>query len=72
MVRRYLDVEKDSTMRFVIFKDTVGKYRWHLQDANNRILADSGQGYKDKLSCRHAIHLIILKASEASITDRTV
>lgn len=59
-------------MRFVIFKDAAGKYRWHLQDANNRILADSGQGYVNKVSCRLAIRLIILKAKTASIIDKIV
>lgn len=32
-------------MTFYIFKDIKGQWRWHLVAANNRIVANSGEGY---------------------------
>ena len=31
--------------RFVVYKDVAGHYRWRLW-SNSRVIADSGQGYK--------------------------
>ena len=38
-------------MKFEIFKDDVGEWRWRLVARNGRIVADSGEGYKNKADC---------------------
>jgi uncharacterized protein YegP (UPF0339 family) len=35
-------------MKFHIYKDVQGEWRWHLKASNGRILADSGEGYKSE------------------------
>jgi len=43
---------------FVVFKDLVGQWRWHLVAGNGRIIANSGEGYQNKQDCLHAISLV--------------
>jgi uncharacterized protein YegP (UPF0339 family) len=45
-------------MFYVVFKDMTNQWRWHLQAANNRIIASSGEGYWNKIDCLHAIDLV--------------
>lgn len=45
-------------LKFEVFKDKAGEYRWHLRAANGAILATSGQGYKDKAAAQHGIELV--------------
>lgn len=45
-------------MRFLVYKDVKGEFRWRLYAANNRILADSGEGYNRKQDCIDAINLV--------------
>nr|WP_225868837.1 DUF1508 domain-containing protein [Leptolyngbya sp. PCC 6402] len=33
-------------------------WRWYLKAANNRKLADSGEGYKNKQDCYNAIGMV--------------
>jgi uncharacterized protein YegP (UPF0339 family) len=46
-------------MTFYIFKDTQGYWRWHLVAANNKIIADSGEGYFNEKDCLSAIGLVM-------------
>ncbi|MFI5385133.1 MAG: YegP family protein [Fimbriimonadales bacterium] len=57
-------------MRYVIFKDRNGQYRWHLEAANNRIIACSGEGYHNKQDCRHSIYLTAT-SSNVPVHDTT-
>jgi uncharacterized protein YegP (UPF0339 family) len=41
-----------------VFKDSAGEWRWQLRATNNRIIADSGEGYQDKRDCLHGIELV--------------
>lgn len=47
-------------MRFEMYQDDSAKHewRWRLWSANNRIIANSGEGYHNEQDCRHAIDLI--------------
>lgn len=45
-------------MSYHIYKDRVGEYRWRLRAGNNRIIADSGEGYRNKADCIAAINLV--------------
>ena len=33
-------------MKFTLYKDQVGEWRWNLKASNGRIVADCGEGYK--------------------------
>jgi uncharacterized protein len=45
-------------MKFHIYKDSTGEWRWRLKAANGKIVADSGEGYPSKQSCRNGIDLV--------------
>ena len=45
-------------MAFYIYKDSQHYWRWRLKAANNRIIADSGEGYLHKADCLSAITLV--------------
>ena len=42
-------------MKFEIYQDKQGKWRWRLQARNGRIVADSGQGYASKRNATRAV-----------------
>jgi uncharacterized protein len=41
-------------MKFVVYKDRKGEWRWRLIAANARKVADSGEGYKRASGARRA------------------
>jgi len=45
-------------MRFHAYKDAAGYWRWRLLAANNRTIADSGEGYNNYADCLAAIELV--------------
>lgn len=45
-------------MAYTIYKGSQGYWRWRLQAANNRIIADSGEGYANKQDCLDGIELV--------------
>ena len=45
-------------MSYHIYKDKAGEWRWYLQAANNKTIAVSGEGYKNKQDCLQAIQLV--------------
>lgn len=56
---------------FEIYKDRSSEYRWRLKAANNKIVADSGEGYVTKQSCKDGIDLVKTNASTAAVDDTT-
>lgn len=47
-----------NTARFEVFKDAKGEWRWHLLAANNKIVATSGEGYKNRADCVTGLGLV--------------
>ena len=45
-------------VRFTYYEDAGGEWRWRLVAANNRIIAESGEGYTDEFGVRRAIDMI--------------
>lgn len=45
-------------MAYYVYKDVNGQWRWYLQAANSRKIANSGEGYYNKSDCLHAIDLV--------------
>lgn len=46
-------------MKFNIYKDKRGEFRWRLVTANGQIIAASGEGYKRKADCLSGIRTVI-------------
>jgi uncharacterized protein YegP (UPF0339 family) len=45
-------------MAYIVYQDARGEWRGYLQAANNRRIADSGEGYQRKQDCLDAIALV--------------
>lgn len=58
--------------QFVIYKDKAGEFRWQLYAQNSKLIADSGEGYKNRNDCVHGARLVSSIASGAAIWDGTV
>jgi uncharacterized protein YegP (UPF0339 family) len=50
-------------------EDAGDEYRWHLESANGRLMADSGEGYADRGGAEDAVERFETYASEASVLD---
>lgn len=55
-------------MKYVLYTDTSGNWRWRLVASNNRIIANSGEGYYNRQDCISAVNLV-KGSSTAPITD---
>jgi uncharacterized protein YegP (UPF0339 family) len=42
-------------MKFHVYQDKSGEWRWYLQVSNGNKIANSGEGYKDKRDCLKGI-----------------
>ena len=56
--------------RFELYKDPNGEFRWHFISSNGRILADSGESYKNKADCKAGIDLIKGEAPAARVEEK--
>jgi uncharacterized protein len=52
-----IDKELGHTAYWV-YEDAAGEWRWQLKASNERVIADSGEGYRHKHDCLHAIALV--------------
>jgi uncharacterized protein YegP (UPF0339 family) len=52
---------------FQFYKDKAGEWWWRLRANNNEIIATSGEGYKNKQDCLHAIDLVRGLSQDAEI-----
>ncbi|HKS28174.1 MAG TPA: DUF1508 domain-containing protein [Pyrinomonadaceae bacterium] len=52
-----------------VYEDDSGEWRWQLHATNQRIIADSGEGYRNKQDCLHAITLV-KSSKDAPVKDR--
>lgn len=43
---------------FLVYLDDAGEFRWWLQAANHKIVADSGQSYFNYQDCRDSISIV--------------
>lgn len=55
-------------MTYYYYKDSKGEWRWRLKAANDRILADSGEGYKSKQDCLDDVERV-KKSSDAPVKE---
>jgi uncharacterized protein YegP (UPF0339 family) len=43
---------------YVVYQDQQNQWRWRLVAANNRVIADSAEGYWNKADCLRGIDLV--------------
>ena len=56
-------------MKFEVYKDKAGEYRWRLLSSNGRIAADSGEGYTRREDAHRAIATLLLGINDVVIVD---
>ena len=56
-------------LTFEVYRDAKKEFRWRLKAANGQTIGTSGQGYRDKGDCRHAIDLIQKGAADAKVEE---
>ena len=56
-------------MKYHVYKDSAGEWRWRLKAANGNTLADSGEGYSSKQACKDGIDLVKASASAPVVDD---
>jgi uncharacterized protein len=59
-------------MNFEVYVDGNKEFRWRLRAANNKIVADCGEGYRSKEHCLGELASIKKSASSAFVIDMTV
>lgn len=45
-------------MKFELYKDRHGEWRWRLRARNGKAIAESGEGYKQRARCVAGIRLV--------------
>lgn len=58
-------------MKFVVYKDKAGEFRWYLKANNGEKIANGGEGYVAKRDCLHGIDLV-KGCADAEVIDETV
>lgn len=58
-------------MKFKIYKDVVGEFRWTLYAINNKKLADSAEGYKQKKDCLNGMIKVMQTTELTPLKDDT-
>jgi len=60
-----------GALRFDVYKDSRGGFRWKLKAGNGQTIADSGEGYKTKRGCLDGIARVQSGAATATIRELT-
>ncbi len=58
-------------MKFELYKDKKKEWRWRLKASNGKIIADSGEGYKNKEDAENGISLVVSLDDAVEITTLT-
>ena len=61
--------DEKATAKFEVYKDRGGEFRWRLRATNTQILATSGDAYKAKRDCLHAIESVKRAAANAPVEE---
>ena len=56
---------------FTIYRDKAGEFRWRLEGSNDRIIAESPEGYKNRSDCRDEVDRVRRDAPVADVIDET-
>ena len=47
-----------SSMYYRVYRDMRGEWRWNYNSSNGNVIADSGEGYRNKSDCLNGISII--------------
>lgn len=61
--------EEEDPVKFQIYQDETGEYRWRLVSANHRIVADSGESYTRHEDAYRAIATVQTAVATAMVVD---
>lgn len=56
-------------MKFEVYRDKKGEYRWRLLASNRQIVADSGEGYTRREDAHRSIGALLKGISDVVIVD---
>lgn len=56
-------------MKFVLYKDKRGEWRWRLKAANGNIICVSSEGYSSKQSAQHSMESVKKGAPDAPVLE---
>ena len=56
-------------MKFEVYRDKAGEYRWRLLASNGQLTADSGEGYTWHEDAHRAITALLLSINDVVIVD---
>ena len=56
-------------MKFVIYTDSGGKYRWRLVAGNGQTIASSGESFDSRSNARRAAENVKSNAGSAEVED---
>jgi uncharacterized protein YegP (UPF0339 family) len=62
----------DQTVKFIIYKDFDGGYRWRLRSGEGATIASSESGYLAKSGCVHEMERWMLEYQDVPVRDATV
>jgi uncharacterized protein len=54
-------------MKFYVYRDKKGEFRWRLVSKNKRIIAEGGEGYKRRSGALKAIERVKNQAAYAEV-----
>ena len=57
-------------MHFVLYRDAASYWRWTLYAANNKKIADSGEGYFNKADAQNGINLVKSTTASTPVYER--
>jgi len=53
-----LAAAQESRLKFEVYKDKAGEFRWRLKAGNGEVLATGGQGYKAKADAKRGVESV--------------
>lgn len=56
-------------MKFVLYKDARGEWRWRFKAANGNIICVSSEGYSSKQSAQQSIESVKKGTANAPVTE---
>ncbi|GHC59194.1 UPF0339 protein [Alcaligenes pakistanensis] len=56
-------------MKFVLYKDKGGEWRWRFKAANGNIICVSSEGYTSKQSAQHSIESVKKGMADAPVVE---
>jgi uncharacterized protein len=56
---------------FYVYRDAAGEWRWRLRASNDKIIADSGEGYYSQEGCESAVARVKREAPVAGIVPQS-